>query len=257
MTSTRSRPSASRPEWMSEKALAIATYCVASGAYVIFGGASPVSGMPDRVADSDLVLKYISEGWEKQYGGKLEFIADPDEMIKKHAGTHRQETRRARPARMGAEQVRSKRRCEDERAWRALPLGEASAKPSYGAGGRTRRLTMSKYIATRAMRGANALVTEAEIMLNKASGRKRRRHPCFVPQHGVLPAHHPRHDRHSRRKTRRPGTRPAIRPRTCSTRSLRSQALDALPRRDARLGHGHPARGGDHRSRALRLWTSA
>ncbi len=70
------------PEWMSEKALAIATYCVASGAYVIFGGASPISGMPDRVADSDIVLKYISAGWEKLYGGKLEFIPDPDEMIK-------------------------------------------------------------------------------------------------------------------------------------------------------------------------------
>jgi len=71
------------PEWMSEKALAIATYCVASGAYVIFGGSSPVSGMPDRISDSDLVLKYISEGWEKNYGGKLEFIPDPQEMIKK------------------------------------------------------------------------------------------------------------------------------------------------------------------------------
>jgi carbon-monoxide dehydrogenase catalytic subunit len=71
------------PEWMSEKALAIAAYCVASGAYVIFGGASPVSGMPDRVTDSDKVLKYISEGWEELYGGKLEFIPDPDEMIRK------------------------------------------------------------------------------------------------------------------------------------------------------------------------------
>jgi carbon-monoxide dehydrogenase catalytic subunit len=71
------------PEWMSEKALAIATYCVASGAYVIFGGASPVSGMPDRVTDSDKVLNYLSEGWEKLYGGKLEFIPDPDEMIRK------------------------------------------------------------------------------------------------------------------------------------------------------------------------------
>jgi carbon-monoxide dehydrogenase catalytic subunit len=70
------------PEWMSEKALAIATYCVASGAYVIFGGSSPISGMPDRVSDSDKVLRYISEGWEKLYGGKLEFIPDPDEMIK-------------------------------------------------------------------------------------------------------------------------------------------------------------------------------
>lgn len=69
------------PEWMSEKALAIATYCVASGVYVIFGGASPVSGMPDRVSDSDIVLKHISQGWEELYGGKLEFIADPQEMI--------------------------------------------------------------------------------------------------------------------------------------------------------------------------------
>jgi len=71
------------PEWMSEKALAIATYCVASGAYVIFGGSSPVSGMPDRVEDSDIILNYLSEGWEKLYGGKLEFIKDPDEMIRR------------------------------------------------------------------------------------------------------------------------------------------------------------------------------
>jgi carbon-monoxide dehydrogenase catalytic subunit len=70
------------PEWMSEKALSIGTYCVASGAYVIFGGASPLSGMPDRVSDSDIVLRFISEGWEERYGGKLEFIADPDDMIK-------------------------------------------------------------------------------------------------------------------------------------------------------------------------------
>jgi carbon-monoxide dehydrogenase catalytic subunit len=69
------------PEWMSEKALAIAAYCVASGAYVIFGGASPISGMPDRVSDSDAVLHYISAGWEKLYGGKLEFIPDPQKMI--------------------------------------------------------------------------------------------------------------------------------------------------------------------------------
>jgi carbon-monoxide dehydrogenase catalytic subunit len=69
------------PEWMSEKALAIGTYCVASGAYVIFGGSSPVSGMPERVADSEIISHYISEGWEEIYGGKLEFIADPDEMI--------------------------------------------------------------------------------------------------------------------------------------------------------------------------------
>ena len=69
------------PEWMSEKALSIGTYCVASGAYVIFGGTSPVSGMPDRVDDSDIVATLISSGWEEKYGGKLEFIPDPDKMI--------------------------------------------------------------------------------------------------------------------------------------------------------------------------------
>jgi len=71
------------PEWMSEKALAIATYCVASGAYVIFGGTSPVEGMPDRVSGSTDVARYISEEWEKIYGGKLEFVQDPDEMIRR------------------------------------------------------------------------------------------------------------------------------------------------------------------------------
>jgi carbon-monoxide dehydrogenase catalytic subunit len=71
------------PEWMSEKALSIGVYAVASGVYVIFGGQSPVSGMPDRVEDSDIVAKYISEGWEKLYGGKLEFVPDPDEMIRR------------------------------------------------------------------------------------------------------------------------------------------------------------------------------
>src|SRR5574337_177116 len=71
------------PEWMSEKALAIATYCVASGAYVIFGGASPFEGMPDKVTGSNALLHYMSEGWEQIYGGKLEFIPDPDEMIRK------------------------------------------------------------------------------------------------------------------------------------------------------------------------------
>ncbi len=71
------------PEWMSEKALAIGTYCVASGAYVIFGGSSPVEGMPDKVTQSDAVLRYIGEGWQQIYGGKLEFVGDPEVMIEK------------------------------------------------------------------------------------------------------------------------------------------------------------------------------
>jgi carbon-monoxide dehydrogenase catalytic subunit len=71
------------PEWMSEKALAIATYCVASGAYVIFGGSSPFEGMPDKVTGSDAILHYLSEGWEQLFGGKLEFVESPDEMVRR------------------------------------------------------------------------------------------------------------------------------------------------------------------------------
>ena len=71
------------PEWMSEKALSIGTYCMASGAYVIFGGSSPVGGMPDRVSDSDIVSNYLINGWESLYGGKMEFEPDPEEMVRK------------------------------------------------------------------------------------------------------------------------------------------------------------------------------
>lgn len=63
------------PEWYCEKALEIAAYCVGSGAYVLFGGAkSPVES-------SSEVTKILSEGWEKKFGGKLEFVADWHEIV--------------------------------------------------------------------------------------------------------------------------------------------------------------------------------
>ena len=62
------------PEWMSEKALSIATYCVASGAYVIMGVTSPVKG-------SQEVQRLISEGWREKVGGRLEFIFDAEEIV--------------------------------------------------------------------------------------------------------------------------------------------------------------------------------
>jgi carbon-monoxide dehydrogenase catalytic subunit len=72
------------PEWMSEKALSIATYCVASGAYVIMGGNSnPVAGM-EKVSNSTLVAEdVIGDKWEELYGGRLEFIPDVDEIVKR------------------------------------------------------------------------------------------------------------------------------------------------------------------------------
>jgi carbon-monoxide dehydrogenase catalytic subunit len=64
------------PEWMSEKALSIGTYFVASGAYVLFGVRSPVEG-------SEMVTDLISSGWESKVGGKLEFEPDLAKIVQK------------------------------------------------------------------------------------------------------------------------------------------------------------------------------
>jgi len=65
------------PEWMTEKALSIGVYFVASGVYVIFGGvSSPVSA-------SDVVTDIITNRWEDMVGGKLEFEPDPVKIVEK------------------------------------------------------------------------------------------------------------------------------------------------------------------------------
>jgi len=64
------------PEWMSEKAISIATYCVASGAYVIMGHHSPVAGVEE-------VTRLISDGWEAKVGGRMEFISEADEIVRR------------------------------------------------------------------------------------------------------------------------------------------------------------------------------
>ena len=64
------------PEWMSEKALSIGTYFVASGAYVIFGVSSPVGA-------SSEVTRIMTEVWDAEVGGKLEFVPDHQEILKR------------------------------------------------------------------------------------------------------------------------------------------------------------------------------
>jgi hypothetical protein len=34
------------------------------------------------MADSTIVSNIMIDGWEEKFGGKMEYIADPDEMIK-------------------------------------------------------------------------------------------------------------------------------------------------------------------------------
>ncbi len=60
----------SAPEWMSEKAISIGQYFVASGVYTVFGLHLPTSGAP-------VFHDYISKELEKLYGGRWDLEADP------------------------------------------------------------------------------------------------------------------------------------------------------------------------------------
>ncbi|MCX5814362.1 MAG: carbon monoxide dehydrogenase, partial [Proteobacteria bacterium] len=57
-------------EWMSEKALAIGQYFVASGVYTVFGTTWPTTG-------SDNVTRHLFEEYEDMFGGMWAFEADP------------------------------------------------------------------------------------------------------------------------------------------------------------------------------------
>ena len=64
------------PEWMSEKAISIGQYFVASGVYTLFGVTFPATGAP-------VFQKYLFEDLEKLYGGKWDFEAEPVAMARK------------------------------------------------------------------------------------------------------------------------------------------------------------------------------
>jgi carbon-monoxide dehydrogenase catalytic subunit len=60
----------SAPEWMSEKAISIGHYFVASGVYTVFGVTLPVSGAP-------VFKDYLFKEFEKMYGGMWDLEVDP------------------------------------------------------------------------------------------------------------------------------------------------------------------------------------
>jgi len=62
------------PEWMSEKAITIGFYFVASGVYTIFG-ASPFATL-----GSKNLTDYLTSGLEETVGGRFEFCDDPMKM---------------------------------------------------------------------------------------------------------------------------------------------------------------------------------
>jgi carbon-monoxide dehydrogenase catalytic subunit len=58
------------PEWMSEKAISIGQYFVASGVYTVFGVTWPTEGSKE-------VTEYLFKDMEKMYGGMWDFEPDP------------------------------------------------------------------------------------------------------------------------------------------------------------------------------------
>ena len=64
------------PEWMSEKAISIGQYFVASGAAVVFGTTWPTTG-------SDELTNYLFEGMFEQYGNSWHYEPDPEKMVGK------------------------------------------------------------------------------------------------------------------------------------------------------------------------------
>jgi len=65
------------PEWMSEKAVSIGQYFVASGCYVLFGVGFPT-------INEDICTNYLFKDIEKVYGGKWDFVEkDPIEMARR------------------------------------------------------------------------------------------------------------------------------------------------------------------------------
>lgn len=62
------------PEWMSEKAIAIGCYCVASGFPIIFGGESPVEASKE-------VTKIMTEVWFERFKGAFHFEPDPEKIL--------------------------------------------------------------------------------------------------------------------------------------------------------------------------------
>jgi len=63
------------PEWMSEKALSIGAYFVASGVTTWMGVGSPVAG-------SEEVTRLITEGWREKVGAAYYFESDPEKAVK-------------------------------------------------------------------------------------------------------------------------------------------------------------------------------
>ena len=93
------------PEWMSEKAIAIGMYFVASGIFVVIGQPLPVEGSPQ-------VVDLLTKSFEEHFGATWAF--EPDPVKAAHLMIDHIDRKRARPGAAAAD-VRGALRAEDGR----------------------------------------------------------------------------------------------------------------------------------------------
>jgi carbon-monoxide dehydrogenase catalytic subunit len=91
------------PEWMSEKAIAIGTYFVASGVPIIFGAGSPVSA-------SKSLKELMEKTWWEQLNAGFYFEEDPGKILELtlkliDAAREKLKIRKYEPGRFGTERV--------------------------------------------------------------------------------------------------------------------------------------------------------
>ncbi len=116
------------PEWMSEKAVAIGQYFVASGALVVFGVGLPIEGSRE-------VNDYLTGGIAKELGGRWAIEPDPKRMAQVDPRAHRVQARRARHQREeGTQAVRHGRSPRTESVNRARPRAARRAAKEVEAG---------------------------------------------------------------------------------------------------------------------------
>ncbi len=107
------------PEWMSEKAIAIGMYFVASGISVVIGQPLPVEG-------SDFVVEFLTRTLEDHFGATWAFEADPVKaayMMIDHIDRKRADL--GLPPPMYEVPYAPKTASQSARAARPMPVGEA------------------------------------------------------------------------------------------------------------------------------------
>ena len=185
------------PEWMSEKALAIGLYCAASGAYVIFG--HPLPGRRQRRMRDRHHERGLGENGRRQDGIRRRAGRDgaPHRSRTSTRSAPRWGCRPTTPDSFGRSGDARMRELEAAPARRASRRGTLRLQPAGESGG-------DRYVPLhcnpRHSRRKRACRPKPSGCSTQPWPKKAPDAPVAFPQHGLLPAVHPGHDRRARWK---------------------------------------------------------